>query len=329
MQPERQLELVHFQITKRCNLHCWFCGQWGDKGSFAAKNDTEMQLEDWQLVINSLVRYAEETSTKPSVILWGGEPLLSSCFAEITTRLYDLGFSLGLITNGTLLNQYASLCRKAFANIYVSLDGLPHVHNAIRGVGVYEKVADNLKLLQGGNAKITLMTVLTPTVISDLETTLRCFEKLHPDEVLLQEMIALSADEVTCYQGWLQNAFGIKATDIDSWQAEQQPHYPDHEWYVSWLKQHDFPFRVVHLPHGSQTGRAYCLSPYRHMHVGWNGNVGFCTDFSDFTVGNVQKTDLLQLFAGEAACHFAAEVQSGNCVACEHCSWRNSESFSL
>lgn len=27
IEPVRRLELVHFQLTRRCNLHCWFCGQ--------------------------------------------------------------------------------------------------------------------------------------------------------------------------------------------------------------------------------------------------------------------------------------------------------------
>ena len=27
-----ELQLVHFQITRSCNLRCWFCGQWGKQG---------------------------------------------------------------------------------------------------------------------------------------------------------------------------------------------------------------------------------------------------------------------------------------------------------
>ena len=69
MQPERKSEPVHFQITKRCNLRCWFCGQWGSQGSFAQKANEEMSFEDWRRVINSLQRYAEAFGTRPSVIL--------------------------------------------------------------------------------------------------------------------------------------------------------------------------------------------------------------------------------------------------------------------
>ena len=174
---------------------------------------------------------------------------------------------------------------------------------------------------------MTIMTVMTPPVIDDLESTLLGFAKLQPDEVLLQEMIVLTSCEIQQYQSWLKNVFNLYATDITSWQVQEQLSHRSHEWYMEWIQKHRFPFHVTHLPHGVQTGRDYCLSPFRHVHIAWDGSVGFCTDFSDFSVGNVRRTDLVELFHSEAARSFSQEIRYGNCITCEHCSWRNSKSF--
>ena len=326
--PARTLEMVHLQLTKRCNLHCWFCGQWGEHGAFQGKAGNAMTTEDWLRVVESL-REAEHGGAFPSVTLWGGEPLLSESFEPVARRLWELGAPMGLVTNGTLLDRHLPLCREAFRQIYISLDGLPAVHDAIRGPGVYAKVSENLKQLRGGAAKITLMSVLTPELARTLPETLAAFETLQPDEVLLQTRIGLQPAEISNYRHWLQTTFGQEAKDIDAWSVDgPMPPLPE-AWQDALVSGRHYPFTVRYLPHGGETSRPYCLSPFRHAHISWNGAVGFCTDFSDFTLGDVRKTPLAELFNSELAQRFADEVQNGRCVTCNHCSWRNSETFAL
>lgn len=324
---ERKLELVHFQLTRRCNLHCWFCGQWGEHGAFRENCGQAMTTDDWMRVIDSLEQVAQRDGNWPSVILWGGEPLLSESFEPVAKRLHALGAPLGMVTNGTLIDHHVALCREAFQQIYVSIDGVPEVHDAIRGQGMFARVSDNLRLLRGGKAKITLMSVTTPELLQTLPETLVTFEQLHPDEVLLQARIGLQADEVSAYQSWMRASFGQEATNIASWTIDEPLHPLPKVWYEERLTAQ--PFSVKYLPHGSETARPFCLSPYRHAHVGWDGKVGFCTDFIDFSLGNVRETPLPELFESELAKHFASEAEAGHCITCEHCSWRNTETFGL
>ncbi len=301
----RKLELVHFQLTRLCNLHCWFCGQWGEHGAFRENHGSAMTTDDWMGVIDSLAPGAQRDGQWPSIILWGGEPLLSESFAPVVRRLHALGVPLGMVTNGTLIDRHVALCREAFQQIYISIDGVPEVHDAIRGQGMFARVRDNLQLLRGGRAKITLMSVATPELNRTLPETLAAFAPLQPDRVLLQARIGLQAGEVHAYKNWMRTCFGQEARLTAQ------------------------PFPVEYLPHGRETARPFCLSPCRHAHVGWDGRVGFCTDFVDFSLGNVRETPLPELFASELADRFAREVEAGHCVTCEHCSWRNTETFAL
>ena len=325
--PARVLELVHFQLTGRCNLRCWFCGQWGENGAFRAKSGQEMTTADWMRVIDTLEAQSVSGNRFPSVVLWGGEPMLSESFEPVTRRLHALGAPLGMVTNGTLLARHEQLCREAFKQIYVSVDGLPAVHDAIRGQGVFAAVSDNLRRLRGGAAKITLMSVVTPALLATLPETLDAFEALQPDEVLLQARIGLQAEEADAYRAWMRATFRQEARDIAAWEIDKPLEPMPEGWDTTLLPKHSFTVR--YLPHGDAAAQPYCLSPYRHAHIAWNGAVGFCTDFSDFTLGDVRVTPLHELFGSALASRFADEVRLGHCATCEHCSWRNSETFRL
>ena len=318
------LELVHFQLTANCNLRCWFCGQWGKKGFFKEGSGTPMAYEDWL----SLAEELATLSPKPDIILWGGEPLMYPRFDELARHLHHMGFRLGMVTNGTLIHRHQQILRECFARIYVSVDGPEPIHDSIRGQGVFRKVAENLALIREGRAKIAINTVLTPALLSDLDGALDAFGQLQPEEVLLQEMIALSPEEVEAYRRWLPETFGQSACEIASWEGSGHWDPQAKEKITAVTEKRRDPFQVSYLPHGAACGKR-CTAPSHHAHVTWKGSVCFCTDFYDFSAGNVREKPLLEILEGDTAERFRQETEWGNCPTCEHCSWRASESFRL
>lgn len=326
------LELVHLQLTRQCNLRCWFCGQWGKQGFFADSRGKEMNREEWLKVVGELLDYREQTGEAPSVILWGGEPLMSPYFDEIAELLHKEGFSLGLVTNGTLIHRHQEVCRKCFKRIYLSVDGPRQAHDAIRGQGVFDRVAQNRKLLAGGTAEVVMMSVLTQRACEHLKEHVEALAELLPDALILQEMIGLTGEEILQYRRWMKENFGTDAEDIEGWRNEAalmtargrnkiRDELPELNRLAS--------FPVSYLPHGEACSRRFCLSPYRHLHVAWNGEVMYCTDFYDFSAGNVKENKLLDLFLNDRSRRFREEIRAGHCVTCEHCSWRNSMHFGL
>lgn len=321
---KNELELVHFQITRNCNLRCWFCGQWGKQGFFKDGSGKAMEYGDWL----ALARELAALPRKPDIVLWGGEPLVCPDFDRLARTLHRMGFRLGLVTNGTLLDRHPETVRDCFVQIYVSLDGPETVHDSIRGRGVFRKVAENLRLLRGGKAKIAINTVLTPKLMEDLDGALDAFAALQPDEVLLQEMIGLSREEIEAYSRWLEDTFGQKASEIHGWEGNVFPDPRRREKIDAVLAGREDPFRVVYKPHGMACGKQ-CDSPLRHAHVTWKGSVCFCTDFYDFSAGNVLEMPLLEILENETAERYRREIAAGNNPACDHCSWRGSGHFRL
>lgn len=72
-----------------------------------------------------------------------------------------------------------------------------------------------------------------------------------------------------------------------------------------------------------------CQSPFKHVHIAWNGNVLYCTDFYDFFAGNVKEEKLIEIYNNKLSEKFREEISKNRCVTCKHCSWRNNTNFGI
>ena len=331
---EKKIQMVHLQLTKRCNLNCWFCGQ-RKKNWDGAVPVGELGTEQWLEVavqLNDL-----KVPVKPCVMLWGGEAALSPAFIPVVKMLYENGFSLGMVTNGTLLGKNEELIRKCFKKLYISVDGDRQLHDSIRGKGVFKKIQRNIQNLRVAAQKgesipeIILMCVLTENSINKLPEILEAFSALHPDEVILQDMISLEETEIIQYKKWFQNCFRAEALEIDAWKGtdgSNEKRAKIGKYCEEYIKTKEFPYRLSYFPHFPAKEKPCCSSPFSHIHIGWNGAVSFCTDFTDFNCGYIQKESLEDIFFSEKAEIFRMEVLSGACITCSHCSWRYKKDYS-
>ena len=330
--PEKKLEMVHLQLTRKCNLRCYFCGQWGRKGFFSGGADADMRLEEWRRVIDRLIEYRKASGTSPEITLWGGEPLVYPEFKAIVEYLRANEFQLKLITNGVLLDRFAELIKYNFKHVHISIDGPREIHDRIRGQGVFDKVAASVKLLHGGTAEIIFMTVISPDNVNIMPEIPYALEKLGPDKIILHKLIYLSSNECAAYRNWMKTTFNREAPAIDSWAKDDTADYlSELEKNAKILQQEiderKFSTEVVYLPHGNAAASTFCLAPFRRLHVAYNGDVLYCTDFYDFKAGNVRNNDLIDIFNNEISEKFRGEIAAGNCPTCNHCAWKSNKSY--
>lgn len=323
MEVDKKLELVHFQLTRSCNLRCEFCGQWGKKGFFSNISGTEMSLADWKNTTDMLFRRREKTGENPSVMLWGGEPLAYPHFDEIADYLKKHGFTLGIVTNGTLINRHQSALESGFKSIYLSVDGDETLHDKIRGKGVFRTVLNNVCALKA-DAKLTVMTVVTKELVQSFSDYTKAIEKFNPDKIFLQDMIALTEQEAENYRARFKKIFSKDAVYVNSWVSNSafraDENFADGE---------NYPFEIVFKKHGNPNKYGHCLSPFKHICVAWNGDVMYCTDFYDFSAGNVKNADISNIFGNAESEKFRREIVSRECVLCNHCSWFNNDLFDV
>ncbi len=106
------------------------------------------------------------------ICLTGGEPMLHPDFYEIASCVRDLGFSWGMTTNGTLIDEEAAhkLRKAGMATVSVSLDGLESSHDRLRDRdGAWRRAIGGIRALQMAGFDPQVTTVLHRENFGDLE----------------------------------------------------------------------------------------------------------------------------------------------------------------
>ena len=126
-------------ITDNCCFKCITCNQWKNY-----KKD-EIGTEDWKNILLQL----KEKGVR-NISLAGGEPFMRDDIFEIISFASSLGFRIGVITNGYLLNRdkIVRAIKSGVERFSVSIDGVDESFDNIRGVkGAYNRVLNNCRIL--------------------------------------------------------------------------------------------------------------------------------------------------------------------------------------
>ncbi len=150
-----------FHVTDSCNLSCRHC-------LFAASPAKTRSLELAQL--QSAVEQALALGCK-LFSFTGGEPFVYPGFVQFIGTLLkeNRDVHVAVLTNGMLLHEHLeSLQAMENLHLQVSLDGLEAAHDGLRGRGSYQKLLQNLRLLQKEKIPVTLSVALSRENIEDL-----------------------------------------------------------------------------------------------------------------------------------------------------------------
>ncbi len=324
-----KISAAHFQLTGACNLKCIFCGQ--QNGMFAGRQqEKDLPYERWIALAEELKR--TNPDHLPELILWGGEPLLYPRFDDLVRELVRMGFSLGIVTNGTLIDRHADLLNTHIRTVYLSLDGSAEYHNSIRGAGVFEKVIRNLELLRSRSGKLVFLCTLADNNVRAAGAIADLLDSLNPDLLVFQQLMYFSGEEIRFYRSWLKEKFGADDPSLEVWKREDDAEYRMHlaEAFRILRKniadgRYRHPVRISgHFACGHT-----CMAPFRRIHIKYNGDLLFCTDFYGFTAGNVREESIESVFESPRADLYRQETVMGANPLCRHCSWRKNDSFRL
>ncbi|MCX8205303.1 MAG: radical SAM protein [Candidatus Nezhaarchaeota archaeon] len=133
---------IVWEVTLKCNLKCLHCEVGGGEERYE-----ELETGEALSLIDSLAELKEFRV----LVLSGGEPLLRGDLFKIISYARDVGFSVFIATNGTLINRrVAKLLRHYDVGVVVSLDATtPSVHDYIRGVlGAFNRCVEGLRSLR-------------------------------------------------------------------------------------------------------------------------------------------------------------------------------------
>lgn len=172
---------ITFLQTMQCNLRCRHCCV-ADMPNQQMKS---MSLETAKTVLQRCLTLMDEG--KKGLSFLGGEPLCGDRFIELLEFASELGFQIGLSTNGLLVNRkFAEIAKKNNINVQLSLDGTDkESHEYVRGKGTWKKVLNAIELLNEYKVDIQTNLVYHRGNIDKLEEYFDFAKKHHIKKVRL------------------------------------------------------------------------------------------------------------------------------------------------
>ncbi len=171
-----ELRYLFWEVTRQCNLSCRHCGS--DCG-----RDHRVRGLPTPEVLGVLKRIAGRWDARRiMLVITGGEPLMRPDLPFIIAAARDMGFPVGMVTNGYAMDarRAQTLQRAGLRSVVVSLDGPPDSHNWLRRRDdAYERSSAGIRnLREAGVELVEAITCVTPRSLPRLAETFELVREL-------------------------------------------------------------------------------------------------------------------------------------------------------
>lgn len=174
--------VVIWNLIRRCNLTCKHCYATSADKDFPGELSTAQVFD----VMDDLKAYGV-----PVLILSGGEPLMRSDIFDISQRAKDMGFYVGLSSNGTLITEdnIEQIAAIGYNYVGVSLDGMRDIHDRFRRrQGAFDESMHGIRLCRDAGIKVGLRFTLTQDNAADLPELLKLLDDEDLDKFYLSHL---------------------------------------------------------------------------------------------------------------------------------------------
>jgi heme d1 biosynthesis radical SAM protein NirJ len=174
--------VVIWNLIRRCNLTCKHCYTTSADINFPG----ELSMSEVFTVMDDLKSFHV-----PVLILSGGEPLLRKDIYDIALRAKEMGFYVGLSSNGTLITEdnIDAIDAIGFDYVGVSIDGMRETHDAFRrSEGSFDASLRGVRLCRERGIKVGLRFTLTQDNVDDFPGMLKLMDDEDVDKFYLSHL---------------------------------------------------------------------------------------------------------------------------------------------
>ena len=174
--------VVIWNLIRRCNLTCKHCY------SISADTDFPGELSTAEVykVMDDLKGFRV-----PVLILSGGEPQMRPDIFDISRRAKEMGFYVGLSTNGTLIDEsnIGRIAAIGYDYVGISIDGLRATHDRFRRLeGAYDASMRAIRLCHEQGIKVGMRFTMTQDNARELPQLLDLMEAEGIDKFYLSHL---------------------------------------------------------------------------------------------------------------------------------------------
>lgn len=333
------LTKLYVEVTTACNLDCVMCVRriWREPAGIMPRR-----------TFAALMQQVAALPAPPVIHLSGyGEPTTHPDFLELIRLAKATGAKVEVTSNGTLLDSAMAqaLIDLDLDRLVVSVDGATAArYEEIRTWSSFDQVIDNLRELKRrrlrrhgrhGNPQLALAFVAMQENIADLPLLPALAIQVGAWEVLVSNVVPHSAEMEgrILYRAAL-NACAYRAS---RWSPALSLPKLDLEPRTLGPLQGAFnstaSIRLLDAPLSARSD--YCrFAQEGYAAIRWDGEVSPCLsllhdhpeyirgrrkDITHYTMGNINRTPLREIWEGEAFCQFRARLQAFGFSPCSTC----------
>ena len=181
--------VLQWHITHLCNLRCKHCYQ--------EEYNNHMPKEDFYNYLDKFCDYIKEKNVYPQINLTGGEPLLHPNFFEFATEIRKRNIRLGILTNGTMINEEVAkkISELNPVMVQVSLDGIKETHDDIRGNGNFDKALIGVDNLKKFGVKVLVSFTAQKCNYKDYPELVKVCKKHKVDKIWWDRIVTYSKED--------------------------------------------------------------------------------------------------------------------------------------
>lgn len=301
---------VQWHLTERCNLRCRHCYQ-------GRKKPDEMSVLELKQEIDGVREMFEaweeeyKIALSPSIHFTGGEPFVYQGLWDIIGHARQLGFTVAILTNGTLITAQDAL--KSFqlgiSDIQISLEGPPVVHDGIRGAGSFENAIKGARLLIAAGSTVSTSMTLSNLNIGHIAETAHIAKDIGFSSMGFSRL-------VPCGSGGSMLPNMLTATELrNAYQEASDLNSPSFS-----VTAGDPLFGVfsgITPPPESTLTLSGCSAGFSGITITSDGSVMPCRRIG-LKIGNLRKTSLRQIWSSSKVLWRLRQRDSyqGNCGKC-------------
>ena len=193
-------EIFHIQwhLLNSCNLECKHCYDWKEKIN-------TLTFGQMCKVVDDFVFFLKKIDFNGEISITGGEPTLFEHLPELIKYIKsrDVHISLFILSNGLAFSDtLIKILREYDIGVQVSLDGMQHTHDAIRGKGSFSKVSKTMELLKTNGVNVGIHYVIMKRNISEVESFVYEMDKRGMDRINFSTLVPIgpgaSENMATC-----------------------------------------------------------------------------------------------------------------------------------
>lgn len=295
---EHPLQIISWEATRRCNLHCIHCGSPAEEVDLNEELSTEEVVAAFDQIANDF-----DMSKFRHINITGGEPFVRSDLLDILKQISKHPYyrNIDIQTNGIYISRHPEILKELIkygvTGIGISIDGLKETHDAFRNIsGGFNLAYKAARLCVEAGYVVTVSVVVHAKNIHEIE-----------------ELYSLVKSEIKPRVFRLMFLDPIGRTDFDS---EYLLSKEQTNWVIKFLqekyvesceKYSDPNTMMVELGCGGWFGKDlegtfrpfifHCIAGINNLGILYDGKLGSCSNIPrEFIQGDLRNESIKQVW---------------------------------